>query len=148
MTAETGADFTITNGGGIRASIAAGKVTLGDVNNVLPFTNIVTVCEITGAQVYEALEYGYRMLPETNGGFTQTDLKVVYSKFSAPGSRIKRVVLPNGDLIDKEATYTVCTNDFLAAGGDGFTMFGRILQEGRQLNEVFADYLAKVYPVK
>ena len=88
------------------------------------------------------------MLPETNGGFTQTDLKVVYSKFSAPGSRIKRVVLPNGDLIDKEATYTVCTNDFLAAGGDGFTMFGRILQEGRQLNEVFADYLAKVYPVK
>ena len=148
MTAETGADFTITNGGGIRASIAAGKVTLGDVNNVLPFTNIVAVCEITGAQVYEALEYGYRMLPETNGGFTQTDLKVVYSKFSAPGSRIKRVVLPNGALIDKDATYLVCTNDFLAAGGDGFTMFGKIVQEGRQLNEVFADYLAQLYPVK
>ncbi|MDD7271913.1 MAG: bifunctional UDP-sugar hydrolase/5'-nucleotidase [Spirochaetales bacterium] len=148
MTAETGADFTITNGGGIRASINPGKVTLGDVNNVLPFTNIVAVCEITGAQVYEALEYGYRMIPETNGGFTQTDLKVVYSKFSPAGSRIKRVVLPNGNVIDKNATYTVATNDFLAAGGDGFTMFGKIVQEGRQLNEVFADYLAKVYPVK
>ena len=148
MTAETGADFTITNGGGIRASINPGKVTLGDVNNVLPFTNIVAVCEITGAQVYEALEYGYRMIPETNGGFTQTDLKVVYSKFSPAGSRIKRVVLPNGNIIDKNATYTVATNDFLAAGGDGFTMFGKIVQEGRQLNEVFADYLAKVYPVK
>ena len=148
MTDETGADFTITNGGGIRASIKAGKVTLGDVNNVLPFTNTIAVCEITGAQVYEALEFGYRMLPETNGGFTQTDLKVVYSKFSPAGSRIKRVVLPNGEVIDKNKTYLVATNDFLAAGGDGFSMFGKIVQLGRQLNEVFADYLAKVYPVK
>ena len=149
MTAETGADFTITNGGGIRASINPGNVTLGDINNVLPFTNLVTVCEITGKQIYEALEHGYSMLPETNGGFTQSDLRVVYSKFSAPGSRIKRVTLPDGTFIPKDDTvYRVATNDFMAAGGDGFTMFGKVVQTGRQLNEVFADYLAKVYPVQ
>ena len=34
----------------------------------------------------------------------------------------------------------------MAAGGDGYTMFGRVVQEGRQLNEVFADYLARIYP--
>ena len=34
----------------------------------------------------------------------------------------------------------------MAAGGDGYTMFGRITQEGRVLNEVFADYLAELYP--
>lgn len=146
MTAETGADFTIINGGGIRASIAAGEVTLGDINNVLPFTNTVAVCEITGDQVYEALEYGYSMAPESNAAFSQSDLKVVYSRFDEPGSRIRRVLLPDGTPLDRNATYTVATNDFMAAGGDGYTMFGRVVQEGRQLNEVFADYLAQIYP--
>lgn len=145
MTEESGADFTITNGGGIRASLKKGDVTLGDINSVLPFTNILTVCEITGAEVYEALEHGYSLLPETNGAFSQTDLQVVYSKFSEPGNRIKRVLL-NGELIDKNKTYLVATNDFMAAGGDGYTMFGRVTQEGRVLNEIFADYLAKHYP--
>lgn len=146
MTAETGADFTIINGGGIRASIEAGEVTLGDINNVLPFTNTVAVCEITGDQVYEALEYGYSMAPESNAAFSQSDLKVVYSRFDEPGSRIRRVLLPDGTPLDRNATYTVATNDFMAAGGDGYTMFGRVVQEGRQLNEVFADYLAQLYP--
>ena len=148
MTAETGADFTIVNGGGIRASIPAGPVTLGDINNVLPFTNTVAVCEITGAQVLEALEFGYSLLPETNGAFSQSDLQVVYSSSNPAGKRIVSVSLPDGTPLDVDATYTVATNDFMAAGGDGYTMFGRVVQEGRQLNEVFADYLASVYPAE
>ena len=148
MTNETGADFTIINGGGIRASIAAGDVTLGDINNVLPFTNTVTVCEITGAQALEALEFGYSMVPESNAAFSQSDLRVAYDASAEPGHRITRVRLFDGSLLDPEATYTVATNDFMAAGGDGYTMFGRVVQEGRQLNEVFADYLAMLYPVK
>lgn len=148
MTYETGADFTIINGGGIRASIAAGDVTLGDINNVLPFTNTVTMCEITGAQVLEALEFGYSMVPESNAAFSQSDLRIAYDASAEPGHRITRVRLFDGSLLDPEATYTVATNDFMAAGGDGYTMFGRVLQEGRQLNEVFADYLAMLYPVK
>ena len=148
MTAETGADFTIVNGGGIRASIPAGPVTLGDINNVLPFTNTVAVCEITGAQVLEALEFGYSLLPETNGAFSQSDLQVVYSSSNPAGERIVSVSLPDGTPLDVDATYTVATNDFMAAGGDGYTMFGRVVQEGRQLNEVFADYLASVYPAE
>ena len=145
ITAETGADFTIVNGGGIRASLSAGDVTLGEVNAVLPFTNIVTVCEITGDEVYQALEHGYSMLPETNGAFSQTDLEVVFSADNPVGERIEEVRL-NGEPIDRNATYTVATNDFMAAGGDGYTMFGRVLTEGGLLNEVFADYLAKLYP--
>ena len=148
MTAETGADFTIVNGGGIRASIPAGSVTLGDINNVLPFTNTVAVCEITGAQVLEALEFGYSLLPETNGAFSQSDLQVVYSSSNPAGERIVSVSLPDGTPLDVDSTYTVATNDFMAAGGDGYTMFGRVVQEGRQLNEVFADYLASVYPAE
>jgi len=147
MTEESGADFTITNGGGIRASMNAGNVTIGDVINVLPFTNIITVAEITGADVYAALEHGYRMLPGENGGFAQSDLQVVYNRYAEPGKRILRVLL-NGKVIDKNATYKVATNDFMAAGGDGYTMFGRVLTEGSLLSDVFIDFLKKNYPVK
>jgi 5'-nucleotidase/UDP-sugar diphosphatase len=147
MTQDSGADFTITNGGGIRASLKAGNVTKGDVVTVLPFTNIITVCEISGADVYAALEHGYANLPETAGSYSQTDLQVVYNRYAKAGSRILRVML-NGKAIDKNATYKVATNDFMAAGGDGYTMFGKKISEGRLLNEVFMDYLTKTYPAK
>ena len=150
MTAESGADFTITNGGGIRASIAAGPVTLGDINNVLPFTNTITVCEITPSDIYAALEHGYSMLPEQNGAFSQTDLKIVYSTSAPAGERIKRVYLGDEllDPTDTTTLYKVATNDFMAAGGDGYTMFGRVLTEGSMLNEVFIEYLQQIYPVR
>ncbi len=147
ITQESGADFTIINGGEIRASLNAGKITRGDVLNVLPFTNVVYVCEIKGSDVYAALEHGYSKLPEISGGYAQTDLQVVYSKFAAPGNRIKRVIL-NGKLIDKDATYKVATNDFMAAGGDGYTMFGNVISRGKMLSDVFMEYLAENYPAK
>ena len=150
MTAESGADFSIMNGGGIRASLSAGPVTLGDINNVLPFTNTITVCQISPADVYAALEHGYSLLPKENGAFSQTDLKVVYSASAPAGERIKRVYLGDEllDRNDTETVYTVATNDFMAAGGDGYTMFGRVLTEGSMLNEVFIDYLSSLYPVE
>ena len=149
MTAESGADFTIMNGGGIRASLKAGYVTLGNINDVLPFTNTITVCRITPSDVYKALEHGYSMLPEQNGAYAQTDLSVVYSASAPAGEKIKRVYL-DGTLLDKNDTtteYLVATNDFMAAGGDGYTMFGSVVTEGNMLNEVFIDYLTELYPI-
>ncbi|MBO4388592.1 MAG: 5'-nucleotidase C-terminal domain-containing protein [Spirochaetales bacterium] len=147
ITAETGADFTITNGGGIRASLAQGDVTIGDINSVLPFTNTIAVVELTGKGIYEALEYGYRMYPEQNGGFAQTDLQVVFNPKAEAGHRIVRVYL-NGVAIEKDDTvYHCATNDFLAAGGDGYTMMGAIVQVGRMLNEVLIDYMKEHFPV-
>jgi len=144
MVEATGADAALTNGGGIRASIEAGDVTRGDIITVLPFNNVVTVVEVTGQDIYDALEWGYSRLPESNGGFPQTaNMKILWSRFSDPGERIKRVRI-NGKVVDKEATYTLATNDFLAAGGDGYTMLDRkITMYGKGLDEVFTDYMVK-----
>ena len=148
MTEAGGADLTITNGGGIRASIDAGIVTRGDVFNVLPFNNSVITCEISGADIYAALEHGYRALPDPSGSYAQTDAKVVYSKNAEPGQRIKRVILPNGEKVEMDKTYLVATNDFMAAGGDGYTMFGKEVKSGINMSEVFEAYLAKMFPIK
>jgi 2',3'-cyclic-nucleotide 2'-phosphodiesterase (5'-nucleotidase family) len=144
MVEATGADAALTNGGGIRASIAAGDVTRGDIITVLPFNNTVVVVEVTGQDLYDALEWGYSRLPESNGGFPQTDnLTIVYSRFSDPGNRIKRLLI-NGKSVDRNATYKLATNDFLAAGGDGYTMLDRpIVMYGRGLDEVLTDYMVK-----
>ena len=147
MTEGGDADLTITNGGGIRASIEAGVVTRGDVFTVLPFNNTLVTCEMTGADIYAALEHGYSALPEPAGGYAQTDARVVYSKNSPAGERIKRVILPNGEKVELDKTYRVATNDFMAAGGDGYTMFGKEVKSGLNMNEVFENYLAKEFPL-
>ena len=144
MVEATGADVAFTNGGGIRASIPAGEVTRGDIITVLPFNNTVVVVEVTGQDIYDALEWGYSRLPESNGGFPQTaNMGIVYSRFSDPGNRIKRVLI-NGKVVDRSATYTLATNDFMAAGGDGYTMLNRpIVMYGVGLDEVLTDYMVK-----
>jgi len=148
MTEVSGADFAITNGGGIRSSIEAGKVTMGDVIRVLPFNNIVTVAEVTGKEVYAAMEYGYSHLPDAAGSYAQTNLKVVYNKYAAPGKRILRLYA-NGVAIKNDSTvYKVATNDFMSVGGDGYTQFGKVLAQRELLSDVLADYLAKNYPAK
>jgi 2',3'-cyclic-nucleotide 2'-phosphodiesterase (5'-nucleotidase family) len=148
MTEATGADFSITNGGGIRASLAAGDVTINDVMTVLPFGNTMTVCELTGEQVYAALEHGYSGLPEPAGSYSQTDLRVVYNKYGKPGKRILRVLV--GDkIIKKDSTpYKVCTNDFMVAGGDGYTMFTKVIGTYGMLSDALMDYLKANYPVR
>ena len=90
------------------------------------------------------------MLPEQNGAFSQTDLSVIYSESAPAGNRIDKVML-NGmelDRDDQTTEYKVATNDFMAAGGDGYTMFGKVLSEGSMLNEVFMAYLAEKYPAR
>jgi len=147
MIEETGADVAITNGGGIRASIPAGDVTKGEVNTVLPFGNFVVLTKLTGAQIYEAFEHGYSLLPATNGAFTQSNLNVVYNSKAEAGKRILRLFL-NGKAIDKNATYSVATNDFMAAGGDGYSMFSGEFTQFADLDQAVMTYLEKHYPSK
>ncbi len=130
----------ITNGGGIRAKIAVGDVTMKDINTVLPFGNTVTVVYVTGAELLEALEASTYSTPGAVGGYPQTtgikftlDATKAYdanaetypgSSYYGPKS-IQRVTIDsiNGKAFDKNATYAVITNNFCAAGGDTYYAF-------------------------
>jgi len=119
----TGADIAITNGGGIRASIPVGEITVGDVITVLPFGNIIVTKDLTGAAILAALEHGTSSYPESLGAFPHVaGLTFEINTLNPEGSRVQNVLVA-GVPLDLEGIYTVATNDFLAAGGDDYTMF-------------------------
>lgn len=123
MLAETGADIALTNGGGIRASIPAGTVTKGQVITVLPFGNYIQTKKITGEQLLAALEHGTSAYPEPLGGFPHVaGVTFKLDPDQPAGSRVHSVEV-QGKPLDPKGEYTLATNDFLAAGGDQYTMF-------------------------
>ncbi len=144
MRQATGADIAVTNGGGIRASIASGDVSVADIVTVLPFDNTLYTVQLTGAQIKAVLEHSVRLYPEQNGGFLQVSgLTFKFDPSQAAGERVVEVLV-NGEQLDLDATYLVATNDFLASGGDGFDAFKEGtdgIDTGLPLKEVLIEYV-------
>lgn len=144
------ADLSITNGGGIRASIAKGKITRGDIITVLPFGNYVVVKEVTGSAILNALEHGITAYPEVEGKFPHVGgMTVVFDSTRPAGERVLKVMV-SGQPLEYDKTYRLATNDFMAAGGDGYEMFkdAPIVQEAGGLDEITAEYIKKRGSVK
>ena len=160
----------ITNGGGIRATISAGDITMKDINTVLPFGNTVAVIYVTGTELLEALEASTFCTPDSIGGYPQTSgitwtldttkefnkgevytLDGKESSYFAPAS-IERVTITsvNGEAFDENATYAVVTNNFCAAGGDTYNVFFRAYSEGTgfdtgiPMDEAVIDFITEV----
>ena len=164
-TKAPGVDMTnavaITNGGGIRAAIAKGDITKKDVNTVLPFGNTLAVVYVKGSELLEALEVSTYCTPKSLGGFPQfagmevelnTACEYDANDTTYPGSTyfgpksINRITIKtvNGKAFDKDATYAVITNDFLAAGGDTYYAFAAAQTQfdtGLPLDEILMEYI-------
>lgn len=138
------ADIAVTNGGGIRASILKGDITVGSIYTVLPFDNTLVVIQVTGAQLKAALELSVTKYPAENGGFLQVaGLKFTFDPSKPAGQRVLDVTV-KGQPLDLNKSYKVATNDFTAAGGDGYTMFkeGKVLfQSGLYLRDLMVSYV-------
>lgn len=150
--ADQGATIAFQNGGGIRASIDAGEITVGDVLTVLPFSNTLATVQISGADVIEALENGVSDIENGAGRFAQVaGLKYTYTLANPVGDRVSDVLVKGeGDTwvpIDEEATYTIVTNNYVRGGGDGFGTFAEgenPYDFGPPLEQVVAEYIAKL----
>ena len=161
-------DIAVTNGGGLRETIAKDKpITKGSVIAVLPFGNTISQIKVSGKNVLEMFEKSLgsilqvdkagktvldengQPLLEPSGGFLHVSGAKVYYDTNLPaGKRVLRVEVKNHDTgaydkLDLNRTYYLTTNDFLAAGGDGYTMLGGERQEGPSMDEAFKNYLEK-----
>jgi 5'-nucleotidase len=148
--ADQGATIAFQNGGGLRASIDAGDITMGEVLTVLPFSNTLATVQVSGADVVDALENGVSDVENAAGRFAQVaGLKYTYSKSAPSGSRVSDVMVRSGEdwaPIDPEADYIIVTNNYVRGGGDGYGTFAEgenPYDFGPPLEQVLADYLAK-----
>ena len=157
---QSGADIAFVNGGGIRANIDAGEITLNEILSVHPFGNSLTVIEVTGQQLLDALEWGARNVPGENGGFLQVaGLTYEIHSYIESGCqsdengmftgvkgeyRVKNVMV-GGEPLDLTRTYTLASHDYMLLNhGDGYNMFNgcTVLQESVKLdNQVLMDYI-------
>ncbi|WP_274310435.1 bifunctional metallophosphatase/5'-nucleotidase [Solibacillus daqui] len=147
--------MALQNGGGIRASIDAGPITVGEVITVLPFGNTLAVMDVTGVELKAAFEHSFSLYPKENGGFLHVaGAKVEFDSSKPAGQRVVSVKYKDAsgnyvELQDAE-TYTVATNAFTAQGGDGFNMFKKAYDDGRVTDlglsdwENLKDHLIKV----
>ena len=156
-TKDQGVTIAIQNGGGIRASIDAGVITMGEVLTVLPFQNTLATFQLGGKDLRASLEAGLSEIEEGKGKFPQVaGLKYSFDKSVAPNEgRLKSVEVKDGANwvpLDDAKTYTIATNNFVRAGGDGYKLFASNAQNaydfGPSLEQVVADYLAANRPYK
>ncbi|WP_417725232.1 bifunctional metallophosphatase/5'-nucleotidase [Salipiger sp.] len=146
---DQGIDVAIANGGGLRASIDAGPVTMGEVLTVLPFQNTLSTFQVKGATLVEALENGVSQIEEGGGRFPQVSgMSFTVDPSAEAGSRISDVMIA-GAPVDPEKTYGVVSNNYVRNGGDGYKMFitaENAYDFGPDLADVTAEFIAANAP--
>lgn len=147
------ADIALQNGGGVRAAMGKGDITLNTVYSILPFDNKVIMIEAPGTAIWEAIENGLVQYPETGGRFLQVSgLSYTFDGAKPVGDRVVSVTMPDGKPLDMNKKYKVVINDFMAGGGDGYTMFNVLNKTNpiaedvtllRETNDYIRDVFAK-----
>ena len=149
MRAATGADIAITNGGGIRAdrTYDAGTVlTRRDILTELPFGNVTVLTELPGYQILAALENGVSQVEKGAGRFPQVSgISFAFDPSAPAGSRVSEVMVGDAPL-DLNKVYTVATNDYMLAGGDGYSALGggRVIVDKGNGNLMANDVMAYI----
>ena len=138
--AANGAPAVISfmNAGGIRADINAGPITYGEAFSVQPFANVLVTMDMTGANIDAVLEQQF----QGGNGVLQIPASLTYDRSGSlpAGNRVSNVRI-NGVLLDPAATYRVTVNNFLADGGDNYTVFRT--GTNRYVGEIDLDAFAR-----
>lgn len=158
--AMSSADVAFVNGGGIRAEILAGEITMEQIYAVHPFGNLMCMAEVTGQQILDALEWGSRAVPEEAGGFLQVsgltyeihtyiESSVVADEngmfAGVEGERRVKNVMIGGEPLDANQTYTLAAHNYMLKNqGDGYSMFADatlLMDETLIDNQVLITYI-------
>lgn len=116
------ADIAVINGGGIRANIPAGDLTLKDAFSALPFGNRICLISVQGKTIRKMLEHGVSNVEARDGSFLQVSgIHYSYAIESTTGNRVKSIKVNHKTLLNKKY-YTLALPDFILNGGNGFSM--------------------------
>jgi 2',3'-cyclic-nucleotide 2'-phosphodiesterase (5'-nucleotidase family) len=139
MRKASGADLALQNGGGIRGSLPAGPIRIGDVYTALPFDNSLVTISLTAAHVERLCREMASM--RGRGGFGH----VSGLKFRVEDGDVTDIEI-GGLPLSSSRNYLLATNNFTAAGGDGYTLFkeaGDVIDTGLSIRDAVIDEMRK-----
>lgn len=133
------------NGGGIRAGINEGPITVGEVITVLPFGNTLATMKLTGAELKATFETSFKEFPKENGGFLHVSgAKVEFDSSKPVGKRVVSIKykVTNDSYVEikDDEEYVIATNAFTAKGGDGYDVLKKAYEEGRVTDLGLSDW--------
>ncbi|XP_052899613.1 protein 5NUC-like [Anopheles moucheti] len=155
----TDAAIAFIQGGGIRASINAGPITMKDLKTVLPFGNAMVMAEINGTQLHQMLEQSVRRYDGVSGygEFLQmAGVNVEYDLTRPPMQRVVQVKVrcarcqvPMYEVLKEDEHYRILLSQFLYDGGDGYDMLPGSPQELLTFGEyeITEEYLKRYSPI-
>ena len=141
-------DIAIQNGGGVRTDISAGDLTMGDAYKLLPFANTLVEMDMTGKEIKQVLEEAieYALQPDGSDGAYPyaAGLRWNVDLTKSAGDRLSNLEFkgPSNNKwlkLNLENTYRLVTNNYIAAGRDGYNTFKSVKNDGRYL-DTYLDY--------
>ncbi len=130
----TGADIAVFNQGGIRADIPTGPITMGEIFEVIPFSNQVMTTDLTGRQVQDL----FNKIASRGGGDA-----ISGARFRIAAGKAQDILV-DAKPLDLYRLYRVAANEFMMAGGDQFD----VLKEGKDVRSYGLDRQALVEYLK
>ena len=146
---DKGYTIALMNSGGIRASLDAGDVTLGEIMTILPFQNTLSTFKVTGQQLLTAIENGVSQVEDEKGRFPQVSgMRFTFNLAKPPNEgRVTSIEIDEGgswNALDLNKTYGMVSNNFIRGGGDGYKIFrsaSEIYDFGPDLADVVVNYI-------
>ncbi|KAG5670060.1 hypothetical protein PVAND_000346 [Polypedilum vanderplanki] len=152
----TAASIALLNSRGIRSTLSRGDINYADLVSVLPFENYYNIIEIPGSTLREALEFSVSN-SSTLAIFQVSGIKVTFDLKRKPYDRIVELkvlcqdcLMPKYEDIDKSKDYRVVISNYIAEGGDGYTMFPAATSYtviGMRDIDVLSEYIKKYSPI-
>ena len=159
------ADISILNAGALSNNLKKGNITKGNIIDILPWFNSIVIKELPGQVILDALEFGVSKLPKSSTGFPQVsgisfdvnininspveiDSNGMFTGFINNRKRRVSNVKINGEDINTNKIYSTSLINFMALGGDGYTMFidYDIIYEALVTDtDYLAYYISKVF---
>jgi 2',3'-cyclic-nucleotide 2'-phosphodiesterase (5'-nucleotidase family) len=164
-------DLAIINGGGVRHNLQKGNITKGNIIEMLPWFNNIVIKELPGQTILDALEFGVTKYPLPSGGFPQVSSNVTYRfnpdinstvetdnnglYLNITGERRVSNVKINGEALDPKKIYNVVLFEFMAIGGDGYSMLSEydvsreaLVTDTQALSDFIEEDLKRTIPEK
>jgi len=146
---DKGYTIALQNSGGIRASLDAGDVTLGEIMTILPFQNTLSTFKVTGQQLLTAIENGVSQVEDEKGRFPQVSgMRYTFNLAKPPNEgRVTSIEIDEDgswNALDLNKTYGMVSNNFIRGGGDGYKIFrsaSEIYDFGPDLADVVVNYI-------